>query len=130
MEERTMIYHITTPEAWDEAKHTGAYQADSLTTEGFIHCSTAEQVANVANTLFRGARGLIPRHIDPARLTSPLTYENLKGGDENIGATGLQPSFLNRAAELAYWVGVPFWNKGCGTEAARALVAYGFGTLG
>ena len=33
-------------------------------------------------------------------------------------------------AELGYWVGVPYWNRGVATEAARALVAFGFGALG
>ncbi|MBN2385325.1 GNAT family N-acetyltransferase [bacterium] len=33
-------------------------------------------------------------------------------------------------AELGYWIGKPFWNRGYGTEAARAVVRYGFEELG
>jgi RimJ/RimL family protein N-acetyltransferase len=33
-------------------------------------------------------------------------------------------------AELGYWIGKPFWGRGYATEAARALVQYGFDTLG
>jgi RimJ/RimL family protein N-acetyltransferase len=33
-------------------------------------------------------------------------------------------------AELGYWIGVPYWNQGFATEAARALVHYGFEHLG
>ena len=32
-------------------------------------------------------------------------------------------------AELGYWVGKKFWNNGYCTEAARAIVKYGFETL-
>jgi len=33
-------------------------------------------------------------------------------------------------AELGYWVGVPYWNRGYCTEAARAVVDYGFSQRG
>ncbi len=31
-----------------------------------------------------------------------------------------------RRGTLGYWIGVPFWNKGFATEAARAMLAFGF----
>ena len=35
--------------------------------------------------------------------------------------------YLTReSAELGYWVGKPYWNCGYATEAAKAVVAYGF----
>ena len=33
-------------------------------------------------------------------------------------------------AELGYWIGVPYWGQGFATEAARAVVGYGFEMLG
>lgn len=49
---------------------------------------------------------------------------------ELIGAVSLRiTSHLNHA-ELGYWVGVPWWNRGYCTEAARVLVDYGFSVLG
>jgi RimJ/RimL family protein N-acetyltransferase len=33
-------------------------------------------------------------------------------------------------AELGFWIGVEYWGRGYATEAALALLSYGFGTLG
>lgn len=33
-------------------------------------------------------------------------------------------------AELGYWIGRPYWGQGYATEAAAAMVSYGFETLG
>ena len=33
------------------------------------------------------------------------------------------------AAELGYWIGVPYWNRGFATETSRALIDYAFGAL-
>jgi RimJ/RimL family protein N-acetyltransferase len=33
-------------------------------------------------------------------------------------------------AELGYWTGVPYWGQGYMTEAVRAVIAFGFDTLG
>ena len=70
------------------------------------------------------------------------TQESLLGGSELrlgivwresgalCGGVGLRIEADHRRAELGYWIGVPYWGKGYATEASRALVDYGFGTLG
>lgn len=73
------IYHITTLFAWDAALAAGAYTADTLATEGFIHCSTGAQVEATLNRYFRGRSGLLLLEIDPEQLTSPLRYEPAHG---------------------------------------------------
>lgn len=50
-------------------------------------------------------------------------------GDELCGAIGLHIEAQHRHAELGYWIGVPYWGHGYATEAARAVVAFGFDTL-
>ena len=70
-----MIYHITSRAAWNEARQRGDYRADSLETEGFIHCSTEEQVVPVAEQLFKGHGDLYLLMIDPALLSSDLKWE-------------------------------------------------------
>ncbi len=47
-----------------------------------------------------------------------------------IGAIGLQLTQQHASAELGYWIGKPFWNRGYCTEAAQAVVRYGFDVLG
>src|SRR5262245_13405706 len=46
-----------------------------------------------------------------------------------MGCIGLRIDQPYAHAELAYWLGVPFWNQGYCTEAARAIVQYGFEVL-
>src|SRR5271166_4783579 len=54
----------------------------------------------------------------------------LRQSDTLCGGVGLMIEAEHRRAELGYWIGVPYWGNGYATEAARALVKYGFGTLG
>ena len=53
----------------------------------------------------------------------------LRGDSQLIGAMGLRIDRAFDKAELGYWVGKPFWNHGYATEAARALLAFGFDEL-
>ncbi|MEW6567968.1 MAG: GNAT family N-acetyltransferase [Chloroflexota bacterium] len=54
----------------------------------------------------------------------------LRQGGELIGAIGLEINPEYARAELGYWIGKPYWNQGYCTEAARAVVDYGFRRLG
>ncbi len=46
-----------------------------------------------------------------------------------MGAIGLHDREDDKA-ELGYWLGIPHWNKGYVTEAAKAIVDFGFNELG
>ena len=46
-----------------------------------------------------------------------------------IGEIELRLDRENESGELGYWIGKPYWNCGYATEAARAVVAYGFEVL-
>lgn len=50
--------------------------------------------------------------------------------DGVVGGMGLHLAPHHRRAELGYWIGVPYWNRGYATEAASAVVAFGFTELG
>lgn len=75
-----MIFHITSRTAWDEAQKRGDYRAESITTEGFIHCSTLSQVLPVANNFYKGQSGLILLEIEPTLLSAKLKWEPPSGG--------------------------------------------------
>src|SRR5258706_15263528 len=75
-----MIFHITSRNAWDESKKRGDYRAESLATEGFIHCSTLAQVLPVANNFYKGQSGLVLLEIEPTLLASQLKWEPPSGG--------------------------------------------------
>ena len=53
----------------------------------------------------------------------------LQATGELAGAMNLAIVPVHARAEIGYWIGVPYWNDGYCTEAARALVAFGFDTL-
>ena len=72
-----MILHIAAVDHWEEARARGEYSLDSLETEGFIHCSTPQQVLGPANEFYRGRSDLVLLVIDPARLEAKLIYEDL-----------------------------------------------------
>jgi len=53
-----------------------------------------------------------------------------KESESLIGIINIKQTLAYKRGELGYWVGRPYWGKGYGTEAARAVVAYGFEKLG
>lgn len=53
-----------------------------------------------------------------------------RDGDTLCGGVGLRIEREHSRAELGYWIGLPHWGKGYATEAAKALVQYGFEILG
>ena len=69
------IYHITSRKAWIDATRSGSYTPPSLTSEGFIHCSTATQILPVARQFYRGQTGLVLLVIDTRRLTVEVKWE-------------------------------------------------------
>ncbi len=78
-----LIYHITTPEAWEAAKQQGYYAPESLALEGFIHCCQSEQqLQGVLGRFFAGQLGLICLHISTSLLESPLQYDKATDIDD------------------------------------------------
>lgn len=70
-----MIYHVVTASDWKTALAQGFYEAESLSTEGFIHTSTQGQVKGVLERYYQTQTGLLLLHIDESKLTAPLKYE-------------------------------------------------------
>ena len=54
----------------------------------------------------------------------------LRGSGELVGSIEIRLVPGHRRAELGYWVGRAHWGQGYATEAADALLRWGFATLG
>jgi len=81
------ILHITSREAWKAAQEAGQYTAPSLSSDGFIHCSTRSQVLPVAEKFYRGQTGLVILVIDSTRLSSDLKWEAPSDGAPPSGVS-------------------------------------------
>lgn len=53
----------------------------------------------------------------------------VRESEEFIGEVSLHLDSQKNIAQLAYWLGEPFWNRGIATEATRAVVEFGFAKL-
>ncbi|MBN1178768.1 MAG: DUF952 domain-containing protein [Anaerolineae bacterium] len=78
----TIILHIARRDNWEKAEASGQYCADTLMSQGFIHCSTPRQIIPVANTRFRGEKDLVLLCIESEKVDADIRYENLEGGDD------------------------------------------------
>ncbi|NJP11048.1 MAG: DUF952 domain-containing protein [Leptolyngbyaceae cyanobacterium RU_5_1] len=76
-----VILHITSRSHWQHAQQASAYCADSLDSEGFIHCSTPNQVVWVANTFYQGQSGLVLLCIAPSQVQPELRYDEIETGE-------------------------------------------------
>ena len=86
LREEILIYHITTASDWAQAQASGEYTLSTrgltLAEEGFIHCSTAGQVATVANMLYQGLPDLLVLVIDTDLVRPEIRIEQLAGAPE------------------------------------------------
>lgn len=73
------ILHITTAEEWSRAQTAGEVRAPSLEVEGFVHCSTREQLPATLARHFSKHRGLVVLVIDLERLIPACHWEQAHG---------------------------------------------------
>ena len=68
-------------------------------------------------------------------ITKPRTADDInfvitvRASCELVGGMGLTVNRQHARAEIGYWIGVPYWNRGYATEAGRAVVRYAFDEL-
>ncbi len=75
------------------------------------------------------AEAWIAGHETAFRLGEMAVFAITIPDDTVVGAVGLKLEEDGGIAELGYWVGVPYWGNGYATEAANALLDYGFNSL-
>jgi uncharacterized protein (DUF952 family) len=94
------IYHVMLPEAWNARQSDEAITADSLTAEGFIHCSSAEQLEGVLERYFGGVSRVVILEIDPDKLSSKLVFEPSTNNEVYPHVYGpIDPEAIVRAEE-------------------------------
>ena len=75
-----LVYHIVLPEVW-AAFDTELYRAASLETEGFIHCSFADQLDGVIGRYYKDADSIVVLEIETDRLMSRVLNEPSTGNE-------------------------------------------------
>ena len=81
------LYHIATVPDWDQAQRDGEYRTSTrgrtLSQEGFIHASTADQVLPVAAMVYLDEpEDLVLLMLDPGRIGAELRYEPVPGWED------------------------------------------------
>jgi ribosomal-protein-alanine N-acetyltransferase len=72
----------------------------------------------------------IATHEDPQQQKGDHVFAvTLQATQKLIGTVGLHVKADHDHGEIGYWIGVPYWGHGYATEAARAVVRFGFETL-
>jgi uncharacterized protein (DUF952 family) len=71
-------YHLVPRATWEAADPAAPYAPESLSSEGFVHCTDGpDEVALTANRYFRAeADDLLALLIDVGRLSAPVRYED------------------------------------------------------
>ena len=77
-----VIYKIVPAALWRDAESNGVFHgSEHDSRDGFIHFSTAAQVAETAAKHFTGQNDLLLVHVDTAPLGDRLKWEPSRGGD-------------------------------------------------
>jgi uncharacterized protein (DUF952 family) len=77
-----IIYKICSAQLWRDAQTAGRFGGAPLDErDGFIHFSTAAQVAETAARHFAGAAGQVLVAVDAGALDGALKWEPSRGGD-------------------------------------------------
>ena len=77
-----VIYKIVPETLWQESRQTGIFHGAAVDlADGFIHFSTAEQMAETAARHFAGQSDLLLVAVDGGTLGDKLVFEPSRGGD-------------------------------------------------
>lgn len=99
-----MLYHLVGRDEWarvgDDEYADDEYAPASLALEGFIHFSTAAQLARTVARFFAGRDDLLVVTVDEARVRAPIRFEPADG-DEFPHVYG--PLNLDAVVDVTPW---------------------------
>src|SRR5438067_1949701 len=76
-----MVYHMCPSDTWEQAKRAGAYHGtEDDRRDGFIHFSSAAQIAESARRHRAGQTGLVLLAVADDKLGDRLRWEPSRGG--------------------------------------------------
>ena len=78
----SVVVHLVPAAEWPGIEAVEGYRPASLDAGGFVHCSTPERAASVAETLFAGRDDLLAVCLDPDALDARVEYEGPSDGEE------------------------------------------------
>ncbi len=81
---RSKIFHICLPDRWRIGADEIDYTDPSLATEGFIHCSTREQLDATLKRYFIGTPEVLILEISPMAVANILRFEPASHSQERF----------------------------------------------
>ncbi len=93
------LLHIATPAEWAAARASGVVAPASLAAEGFVHCSTRDQLAGTLARHFAGGGDLVVLVLDPGALGAELRWEESRPGERYPHVYGPIPTAAVTAVE-------------------------------
>lgn len=94
------LLHVTTAEEWAAAQQAGRVAPPSLASEGFVHCSTRDQLATTLARHFTGAGELTLLVLDAGALGAELRWEESHPGERYPHVYGPIPVAAVTAVEV------------------------------
>ncbi|MBP6386006.1 MAG: DUF952 domain-containing protein [Pseudarcicella sp.] len=75
-----LIYHLVTPSRWDLFEKQDFFIPQDYENDGFIHCSTIEQVPRSLAKFYENEPEVLLLHVSVAQLKANLKYELASNG--------------------------------------------------
>jgi uncharacterized protein (DUF952 family) len=102
------IHHLALPDDWAEAFATGEYRMSTrgvtLEQEGFIHCSTRDQVEATANRFYADVEQLVVLTIDQKAVPSPIRFEPPAPGSPDRFPHIYGPLPIAAVRDATFWI--------------------------
>lgn len=78
------LYHLISEADWEAVRHLDEVTAESLATEGFVHCSWGRQVAGTLAKHFPGRTDLLALRLDAEAVAGLLVEEDSYGSGQTF----------------------------------------------
>jgi RimJ/RimL family protein N-acetyltransferase len=116
--ERLLLRPLTPDDAAQVAKLAGAFEVADMTLT-VPHPYSLEDAHKFLGIAAKG-------YETGDQYPMAITLRTGASAGALVGLVGLHLEKAHDRAELGYWIGVPHWNNGYATEAAHAMIRFGF----